>query len=491
MGISSKAYQEWDFIAQHAGTSVDSLKASFRTLANQVENNSDAFGRLGLSMDEVKSMSQEELFEAVIKSLQNMEAGSERTYLANQLLGRGAIELGALLNSTSGDIDDMKSRIEELGGVMSEKAVKQSAAYEDALTDLQTAAQGAKNRIGSIFMDFNTDLLNDLAGIIGKINSKFDEGKPATYAEELEQIQGKLPGLREQLEALGEPTEANAEQYWRLAAEVSNLTNREQELIEITSQTGESFTAQEESLAQLQASFAETYDAISASFDGWFGAFDNAAYEVTTSAEEMMTNLQSQAAFWESYEANLQKLSDAGFGNLVEAIESMGPAGAEYAEVLGGMVDGGDEANAQLKEIAESMTEVEEKRAKAAETSTAIKFVDNSDETLGNIDSVLRSLKNLDGKRATVYVDMVDNTGGMYAYAHAGGLDYVPYHNYPALLHEGERVLTKEENEAYTKNLNTQNSIEINQYIETKPQSPVEVAAATAAYFEQARWALA
>lgn len=37
---------------------------------------------------------------------------------------------------------------------------------------------------------------------------------------------------------------------------------------------------------------------------------------------------------------------------------------------------------------------------------------------------------------------------------HANGLDYVPYDNYVARLHKGERVLTKEENEEYTRGSN-------------------------------------
>ena len=38
-------------------------------------------------------------------------------------------------------------------------------------------------------------------------------------------------------------------------------------------------------------------------------------------------------------------------------------------------------------------------------------------------------------------------------YPHAAGLEYVPYNDYPARLHEGERVLTAEENRAYSSGL--------------------------------------
>ena len=37
---------------------------------------------------------------------------------------------------------------------------------------------------------------------------------------------------------------------------------------------------------------------------------------------------------------------------------------------------------------------------------------------------------------------------------HADGLAYVPFNNYVARLHEGERVLTKKENQDYTRNIN-------------------------------------
>lgn len=73
----------------------------------------------------------------------------------------------------------------------------------------------------------------------------------------------------------------------------------------------------------------------------------------------------------------------------------------------------------------------------------------------------------------------------------ASGLDYVPYNNFPALLHEGEAVLTASEAKAWRKgNGGAGNGVTIVQNITAVAQTPVQLASATAAYFEQARWAL-
>lgn len=73
---------------------------------------------------------------------------------------------------------------------------------------------------------------------------------------------------------------------------------------------------------------------------------------------------------------------------------------------------------------------------------------------------------------------------------HAGGLDYVPYNGYPAVLHRGEAVLTSREADDWRRGNDPANTsgITIIQNIQSVPQTPVELAAATAAYFEQARW---
>lgn len=73
---------------------------------------------------------------------------------------------------------------------------------------------------------------------------------------------------------------------------------------------------------------------------------------------------------------------------------------------------------------------------------------------------------------------------------HAGGLDYVPYNDYVANLHKGEMVLTAREADEYRKNgVQGGTGFVVNQTIYAAKQTPVELAAATRAAFQRARWA--
>ena len=87
----------------------------------------------------------------------------------------------------------------------------------------------------------------------------------------------------------------------------------------------------------------------------------------------------------------------------------------------------------------------------------------------------------------------------------AVGLNYVPFDGYIAELHKGEAVLNaaeaavwragkqsgEAEANASAQQTSSQSGITIVQNINAVPQTPVEFAAATEAYFEQARWSMA
>ena len=162
MGMSAEGYQEWDFIMQHCGTSMETMKASMKTLANAASTGSEAFDQLGISQEQIANMSQEELFNATIAALQNVEDETTRTYLAGQTLGRGATELGALLNTSAEDTEAMRQQVHDLGGVMSDDAVKAAAAYKDSLQNLQTSISGLKNNMSAELLPAVTQVMDGL-----------------------------------------------------------------------------------------------------------------------------------------------------------------------------------------------------------------------------------------------------------------------------------------------------------------------------------------
>ena len=166
MGLSAQSYQEWDAVMQHSGTSMEAMKASMKTLANAAQTNSSAFEQLGISQKDLANMSQEQLFEATISALQNVENETERTYLAGKTLGRGATELGALLNTSAEDTQAMRDRVRELGGVMSDDAVKASAQFQDNLQDMKTAMAGVTRGIMTELLPGFNDIMAGFTSLI-------------------------------------------------------------------------------------------------------------------------------------------------------------------------------------------------------------------------------------------------------------------------------------------------------------------------------------
>ena len=170
LGMSAEAYQEWAFIMEHSGSDIDKMSTSMKKLAEAATDPSDAvteaFQKIGMSMDEVAGMSQEELFSATITALQGMESGAERTAIANDLLGKSAMDLGALLNTSAADTEAMRQQVHELGGVMSDDAVKNSAAFQDSLQNLTTSFDGIKNSIASDFLPSLTTMMDGITGVL-------------------------------------------------------------------------------------------------------------------------------------------------------------------------------------------------------------------------------------------------------------------------------------------------------------------------------------
>lgn len=383
----------------------------------------------------------------------------------------------------------------------------------------------------------DNETIEDAAAKVADLRAQIEELQQTDPAEWTDAYYWQLNTLTE---ALGE---AEA-QYAAFQAEAESAAAKAADPVEVFRTATEQYANDAYALAE---TFWETYDGIYSKVTGWFGLFDEAKTSVETNVQKMMSAMQSQIDFNTSYSANLQALKEYGLGSLSEAFQSYGADGAAYAQaivsaveqaggatteqgqqIINGFLEINEKVAASQEELSQTMTlldgEFESELARMNETyATAIEGLDKSKEAKAASYGTFQSF--LDGMNGKI-PDIIDrckqlgvemtsaiqsNIGEIKAYvtlvndsvdgSHANGLDFVPYDNYLAYLHKGEAVLTASEAKAWRSGASQPSdeaggskpgsNIVINQYIQAVPQTPADTAEATAAYFEQARWALA
>ena len=203
--------------------------------------------------------------------------------------------------------------------------------------------------------------------------------------------------------------------------------------------------------------------------------------------EGITKSLQSQITFMEDYIKNLNQLKEWGVSE--ELIASLADGSEESASYLQGLVDGGEEA---AKEVGGLFDEVAQKKAEFTKELTDTKLqadkayqdlVDAATNALSDLnlhDSAKASLAEtvqgiadgIDEKLPAVQqavnaviaeLDRLNSYGISYNFDAGGaievvfgnatplatGSNWIPYDNFPALLHQGEAVLTAEENQIW------------------------------------------
>lgn len=205
MGFTTDAFQEWDFIMQHNGSSIEAVKGSILKLDKALESDTDAWERLGLSQEELLNMSSEEKFEATVKALQGVTDETEKAELAQKVFGKSYQEMMPLLNQSAEATEAMKQQVHDLGGVMSEEGVKAGAQFQDSLQNLQTALSGAKNNLMAEFLPSLSTAMDGLSKLfsgddsgIGQIKQGIEEFA-SKLSEKLPKVLETVGGIAESL----------------------------------------------------------------------------------------------------------------------------------------------------------------------------------------------------------------------------------------------------------------------------------------------------
>ena len=156
MGMTTEAYQEWDYVLKTVGSSAEAAQGDISKLAEKAQDAAtgsgeaaELFAQLGIKVKDSHGAfkSQSELFDEVITKLSQMKDETERNAIASKLLSSTGEKIIPLLDKGTAGLEESKKMAHEFGVVMGEEAL---AALNDvtlAAHNFNEAGEGLKNTI--------------------------------------------------------------------------------------------------------------------------------------------------------------------------------------------------------------------------------------------------------------------------------------------------------------------------------------------------------
>lgn len=158
-GFSTKAYQEWSYLMERTGSSVEDLKGFLETLNSEQgavitgsEEAAQKFKNLGISAEEAASMDSQKLFETTITKLQGIEDAATKSAYAYEMFGDEASRLMNVINMSNGEMQEAISNYHLLGGSMSGELIDSSNSLQGSISAMKQAWQGISNTMAEVFI---------------------------------------------------------------------------------------------------------------------------------------------------------------------------------------------------------------------------------------------------------------------------------------------------------------------------------------------------
>lgn len=149
-------------VADYMGVSAETSTASFakfskalagardsmQSAASQGIASSDAFSKLGLTLNDIQGKNTVEVFQLIQDRLRGMKDGAEKTRIEMELFGKSGYQLNGMLNMSAEAMKQVEDRARAMGLVIDDEAAQQSANFNRQLKDMEATGRRLAITIG-------------------------------------------------------------------------------------------------------------------------------------------------------------------------------------------------------------------------------------------------------------------------------------------------------------------------------------------------------
>jgi hypothetical protein len=280
LGVSFDFIQVLQVAAVKTGTSVDELGSSFNRFLKSVNDARggssaavSAFGDLGISIDEVRAATPEQLFTDVAAALLQIDDPARRAAVALQLFGKAGLELLPVFD----ELATAREELERLGAAISDRQREQIARFGDELDRASIAAKGFADQSSAAFADTAANVTRAFTEITAAVNRFSQENQVASQALG-SSLANQIPVIS-QLNLLGSALDVFGQEAESSAGAVSQFADS-------LEQSQAEAEALQKSLDRVRQSVSDAIDESA--------AFGQAGFDAALQYQEAIRELQAQ-----------------------------------------------------------------------------------------------------------------------------------------------------------------------------------------------------
>lgn len=364
-------YGETSDEARYLAWEIDELTDSFENNKQSLDEYIEECQNLNDSLNDVLDTNREAYQEigdnegttlALVHRLQDLASQTDKTVATQEEMKAIIDELNQVVPELSLSYEDVTSGVADFGEAI-ETAVKSQAAMEryeaaqQGMVDALNAQYDAQAKLNELYDQRDSaqeranaaeqEYLDYLA-----MTTRYDTTGGAALA-------ALFSSQKKEYDAASDALTAYDDQIAELEATLATATSDYEEYKEaLVGFVEETYGGEEAAIAlntaiagtiaqveELAAAYTEAYTAAYESISGQYALWDEAATVAATSAADINTALQSQATYWQDYNANLASLTErsADIEGLSEVIASFADGSADSVNAIAGLAAASDE----------------------------------------------------------------------------------------------------------------------------------------------------